>query len=413
MAPDAGPADNPCVQADRMAAGGRQDTSKSQGRRGLLVLGVGVALAHLAALQALPRWTEPPPLTQTRAFTTRSIVVQPPAPPPPAAVAAAPVPAPAPRKRPRPWPVPPASPPPAEALAQAAPPAPMGEAVEPAPQLLPYAPVDPPMPEGPAMAEQTTQEEATAAPPQAAASQAEPPVAAASAPAAVFGPTAPESADAPAMALAIPGSVRLKYTLTGESKQMAYHALGELLWLQDGQSYDARLEYSAFLVGSRVRTSSGKLTARGLAPTRFSDKWRRRDLAAHFERDKGEVSFSANTPRSALLPDAQDQLSVLLQLASMLAGDPARYTTGSSITVPVVGPRDADVWTFTLQGEELLHLPYDNLQTLKLTRNPRRPYDQKVEAWLAPSLSYLPVRVRITLANGDFVDQQLRTVDSP
>lgn len=215
------------------------------------------------------------------------------------------------------------------------------------------------------------------------------------------------------MDLAIPGSVRLKYTLNGEAKKQAYHALGELLWLQDGQTYDARLEYSAFLIGSRVRTSSGKITERGLAPVRFADKWRRRDLAAHFERDKGQVSFSANTPTAPLLPDAQDQLSVLLQLSSLLAGNPAAHGPGTSVTVPVVGPRDMDTWTFTLQGEELLYLPYDNLPAIKLTRNPRREFDQKVEAWLAPSLAYMPVRVRITQPNGDFVEQLLRSVDSP
>ncbi|WP_245965738.1 DUF3108 domain-containing protein [Pseudorhodoferax soli] len=383
------------MQADRMAAGGAQDTSNSHSSRPLLALGVAVVLAHLVALQQLPAVLAPPDLAQTRAFTTRSIVVQ----PPQAPVAAAPEPAPPPpppppRRRPRPAPA--AEPPPAPAA---------------------EAPIAMAAPE-PAAA----QPDPAAAPAEEAASQPEPPAPAASAPEAGPAPApapapAPEPAAPPApataLALGIPGSVRLKYTLTGEAKQQTYHALGELLWLQDGKTYDARLEYSAFLIGSRVRTSSGKLSERGLEPARFSDKWRKRDLAAHFERDKGIVSFSANTPSAPLLPDAQDQLSVLLQLSSMVAGDPARFGAGASITLPVVGPRDADVWTFTMQGEELSYLPYDNLQTWKLMRNPRKEFDQKVEAWLAPSLAYMPVRVRITQPNGDFVDQLLRSVDSP
>ena len=44
-------------------------------------------------------------------------------------------------------------------------------------------------------------------------------------------------------------------------------------------------------------------------------------------------------------------------------------------------------------------------------RAPRRARDQQVEAWLAPSLGYLPVRVRITLPNGDFVDQRLERIN--
>lgn len=410
MAPGTRPTDNPGVQADRVAAGGAQDTSNSQRSRPLLALGVGVTLAHLLALQQLPTLLEPPDPAQTRAFVTRSIVVEPPPPPVAAPEPVAPPPPPPPRRKPRAAATPPSSTP-ASTGPAAAPPDPVSAAAEPAPAPVQDTLQDTEMAQGP---------EDTPAPPPAQA-PVEPPMEAASAPDFNVAPRTPEppapaaSAPAPptALALAIPGSVRLKYTLTGESKQQTYHAFGELLWLQDGSTYDARLEYSAFLIGSRVRTSSGKLTERGLEPQRFSDKWRRRDLAAHFERDKGQVSFSANTPSTPLLNDAQDQLSVLLQLSSMVAGDPTRYTPGTNITVPVVGPRDADVWTFTLQGEELLYLPYDNLKTLKLVRNPRREFDQTVEAWLAPSLSYMPVRVRITQRNGDFVDQQLRTVGSP
>ena len=372
-----------------MAAGGAQDTSNSPSSRPLLALGAVVVLAHLVALQQLPAVLAPPDLAQTRAFITRSIVVQ----PPPVPVAAAPEPAP--------------PPPPPRRKQRTAPPA------EPPPPPAADATTAAAVPELPAK-----EPDPLAVAAQDAASQAEPPLQATSAPEAVPAPaSAPEPAAPPppatALALGIPGSVRLKYTLTGESKQQTYHALGELLWLQDGKTYDARLEYSAFLIGSRVRTSSGKLSERGLEPTRFSDKWRKRDLAAHFERDKGVVSFSANTPSAPLLPDAQDQLSVLLQLSAMVAGDPARFGAGASLTLPVVGPRDADVWTFTMQGEELSYLPYDNIQTLKLTRNPRKEFDQKVEAWLAPSLAYMPVRVRITQPTGDFVDQLLRSVDSP
>lgn len=409
MAPGQRPADNPGVHADRMAAGGAQDTSIRPGAGTLLLLGAGVVLAHLLALQQLPAVLAPPDLTTTRAFITRSIVVQPP--PAPAVQAPAPAagpPAPPPVRRKRrvaPPPVAPTAPAPAVAVTAAAPPA-----LSPAPSAAHEAALAEPAPIVTAepMADEATELADTGGP----VAAIEAPEQAASAPSPAASPGAPV-APPDALALAIPGSVRLEYTLTGESKKMEYHAFGELLWLQDGQTYDARLEYSAFLIGARVRTSSGRLTARGLEPARFSDAWRKRNLVARFERDTEQVSFSAGTPTAALLPDAQDQLSVLLQLASQVAGDPGRHAAGSHITVPVVGPRDADVWTFTLQGEELVYLPYDNLQALKLIRNPRRPNDQKVEAWLAPSLAYMPVRVRITLPNGDFVEQKLRSVEPP
>ena len=92
---------------------------------------------------------------------------------------------------------------------------------------------------------------------------------------------------------------------------------------------------------------------------------------------------------------------------------PAGFALGSSITVYTVGPRDADTWTFLVEAAEQLNLPGGDMATLKLTRKPRREYDQKIEVWYAPSLGYLPVRNRITQANGDFVDQQLKAVARP
>ena len=42
------------------------------------------------------------------------------------------------------------------------------------------------------------------------------------------------------------------------------------------------------------------------------------------------------------------------------------------------------------------------------SRAPRRPFDTRLELWIAPSMNYLPVRIRVTQSNGDFVDQKLR-----
>lgn len=228
-------------------------------------------------------------------------------------------------------------------------------------------------------------------------------------------PTPVEVAPSPSgasTALSIPGSVRLKYAMTGRSKNMDYSAFAQLDWLQDGQTYDARMVVSALFLGSRSMTSSGRITADGLAPTRFLDK-SRSERAAHFEEDKGKISFSANTPDAPWLRGAQDRLSVFLQLGSLLAGAPASYPVGSSVSLYTAGPREVDTWTFTVESEETLRLPAGEAATLKLTRKPLRDYDQTVEIWFAPSMDYLPVRSRITQQNGDFIDQQLRVVERP
>lgn len=343
--------------------------------RALLTIGTAVALAHLTLLQSLPTLLQAQAPMVVPALTTRSIT---PALPVPTAPAAAPTakPRPARKARPAPAPQPDMAAPASTAVASL-------EAPEPAPAEPASTP---PAPELPASA-------AVAPAPEPAAS-------------------APATPLTHATVFAFPDPVRLLYELTGEAKKLRYSARGELLWKQDGHSYEARLEASMLFLGSRTRTSTGSITPEGLAPQRFSDKWRS-EVAAHFDQPNHRASFSANTPDVDLQPAAQDQLSVILQIASILAGDPSRYPPSATLAVQTIGPRDADTWVFTVEGPEKILLPSGEMASLKLTRNPRKPFDQKVEVWLAPSLGYLPVRLKITNANGDFVDQQLRGVEKP
>ena len=210
----------------------------------------------------------------------------------------------------------------------------------------------------------------------------------------------------------VPAPVRLKYDVLGEVKGFNYNVSGELLWTVSGEQYDAKLEIRAFLLGSRTQTSRGRLTAQGLEPKRFGDKVRS-EVAAHFEYEQRQVIFSANTPRAELLPGAQDHLSVFVQLASWVQANPKGFTDGRVIELQAVGPRDALPWRFTVQGMELLKLPGGDLEALKLNRPPARPFDLSAEVWLAPSLGYLPARIKLTQDNGDFVDQQWVSSSAP
>lgn len=227
------------------------------------------------------------------------------------------------------------------------------------------------------------------------------------APAAALSTAAPPSAP-----ISLPGSLRLKYDIKGEVSGLGYSASGELLWLHDGQTYDARLSVSHFLLGTRSQSSSGQITPEGLAPKRFGDKVRS-EVAAHFERDKGQVIFSANTPTVDLQPGAQDQLSIFMQIASLLAGDPSRYPVGSAFEMQAVGGRDADTWRFVIESEESLALPGGEQRALRIKRPARQVNDITVELWLAPALGYLPARIRLTQTNGNFVDQQLASFGPP
>ena len=215
---------------------------------------------------------------------------------------------------------------------------------------------------------------------------------------------------AQAARFAIPGSVRLHYKVTAQVRNRNWNGQGELVWRHDGDSYEAQLEVTALLLPTRRQRSAGRITAEGLAPLRFSDKVRSEE-AAHFQRDKGKVTFSTNQPDAPLMPGAQDRLSVMLQLGAMIAGQPQKFPTGATISIQTASTHDAEPWLFTVEAEEELQLPGGNVRSIKLTRNPRREFDQKVELWLSPGMDYVPVRLRLTQPNGDSVDQQWSSTD--
>ena len=220
-------------------------------------------------------------------------------------------------------------------------------------------------------------------------------------------PSTSAPVDGATLNAAVPASVRLLYNLEGQARNLQYTARGEVLWRQDGQRYNLLLTVSAFLIGSRSQTSEGDLTPQGLAPRRYADKWKG-EQAAHFNRDTGRIIFSVNTPEAALLPGAQDRLSLFLQIGALMAADPKRMAAGNSFTLQTVSTREAEPWIITADGEESLKLPGGEVIAYKFSRAPRRPFDTRLELWIAPSMNYLPVRIRVTQSNGDFVDQKLR-----
>jgi hypothetical protein len=86
---------------------------------------------------------------------------------------------------------------------------------------------------------------------------------------------------------------------------------------------------------------------------------------------------------------------------------------GQTLSFQVVSAKQAEVWTFAVQGNEKITTPLGDLDSLKLHRVPRNEYDQKIDMWLSPAHGYLPARIRITLANGDVIEETLKSVGKP
>lgn len=222
-------------------------------------------------------------------------------------------------------------------------------------------------------------------------------------------PAAPPAQALPTALVPLPAAV-LHYELTVRSRGLTLTGEARLDWRQDGQRYTATLALSAPGLRPRVWESVGGMDGAGLRPERFADR-SRSEQATHFDRAGGRVVFSNNQPEAGWMEGMQDRLSVVLQLGMLVAAAPERFPPGTEVALPTATTRHAEEWLFRVLGEEDLELPGGKLRALKLERLPRREYDQRVELWLAPGQAYAPVRLRLTNADGGWVDQRWSSTD--
>ena len=219
-------------------------------------------------------------------------------------------------------------------------------------------------------------------------------------------PTEPRAAPAadgdpppPVYATRVPPPFRLTYAL----RRGALSGQAELTLQRAGSGYELELKGTALGLEVLGLRSQGSLGPHGLMPERFVDRRRGRDrLAANFDHGAGRITYSGSAASQPLRLGAQDRLSWMVQLAAILEAAPAPHGAGSRIAVSVSGARaDVDTWTFIVQDRQRLSLPGGAVvEALRLTREPRRPYDTQVEVWMDPAQHHLPVRARLTVLPG-------------
>lgn len=232
--------------------------------------------------------------------------------------------------------------------------------------------------------------------------------AAEAAPAPPAGGPAPGEASAQLPPAQLPPDIELRYAVTGQAKGFNYHARSSMSLRHDNRRYEASASVSAFLLGRREQRSEGRIDAQGMHPEVFVDQ-SRRERRAVLDAAGQRIRFHHGV-EAPLQAGTQDRLSVALQLSALFLARPDAYPAGSAIRLPVTDVTDVELWDFVVEGPDTLDLDSGGLPTIRLARQPRRERDRKVEIWLAPAMSYLPARIRISEANGDYVDQ---TIEAP
>ena len=177
---------------------------------------------------------------------------------------------------------------------------------------------------------------------------------------------------------------------------------GQIRWQPSGDAYRLVLEASVAGLTLLVQTSEGAVDGNGLAPVRFLDqRLRRAAQAANFVRERRRITFSGTTVEWPLVAGCQDRLSWMIQLAGIVAADPALLREGARITMAVVGARgDAAVWSLRYVGREMVETAHGSVSAEKLVREGESANDTTAEVWLDPQRSYLPAHATLRNASG-------------
>jgi hypothetical protein len=208
-----------------------------------------------------------------------------------------------------------------------------------------------------------------------------------------------------------PGPTRLSYVLTGNYRG-EINGSAQVEWLRTGSRYQVHLDV---LVGlpvapliTRRMSSEGQITPEGLVPERFEEDTKimfrdRRRVGVRFDADTIVMANGERQPRPM---GVQDSASQFVQLSYLFSINPQLLTVGGTVKVPLALARKIDTWTYDVVAEEALITPFGEIASyhLKPRRVGQNTNDLTAEMWIAPSLQYLPARIRIRQDADTFID---------
>jgi hypothetical protein len=194
---------------------------------------------------------------------------------------------------------------------------------------------------------------------------------------------------------------------------------GAVTWQREAEKYQARVVVS-FGLGGFTMTSQGTVTDAGLVPSIFEESIVGRLRNARFEEDAITIGSGKRIPRAGLPGGVgagtfQDSASQFVELAWRFATGRATLAPGATVTYWLGRPEGLYQYIYDISGPEPMNLPkFGTVNTWHLTPRPipgLKPDAIYGEIWIAPSLQYLPVKIRMRNAQGVYLDLLVDTVE--
>jgi hypothetical protein len=190
-----------------------------------------------------------------------------------------------------------------------------------------------------------------------------------------------------------PIDTRLTYRVGGYFRG-ELHGNARVEWLREGDRYQTRIDIDLGLV-SMAMTSQGQVREKELLPSAYEEAWlgKRRTVLLQ---DKVVLTDGSKVDR----PDSvQDTASQFVELSHRFASGQVPLEVGGSVSFWLARPGGVDFWTYDIAGKESLQTPF--LGAVEAFHLKPRPLAKPrgnitAEIWFAPTLQYLPIRLRVT-----------------
>jgi hypothetical protein len=225
--------------------------------------------------------------------------------------------------------------------------------------------------------------------------------------------SAPQPAASAALAQALnqwPVDTRLSYNVTGMYRGPLY-GNARVFWQRQGDQYEVRLEVNVSFI-TQILTSQGQVTAAGLLPRDY-EELRSPGNKRRITRLGDETVTLDNGTKLPRPPGVQDTASQFVELAQRFALGKEKLVVGRTVSVWLARPGSADEWTYDIAGREMLHTPMGDVEAyhLKPRAIPIPRGNISAEMWFAPSLQYLPVKIRVTMGDEAYLDLMVEQID--
>ena len=208
-----------------------------------------------------------------------------------------------------------------------------------------------------------------------------------------------------------PADTRLSYHLGGQFRGGELYGSARVQWQRQAERYQVRIEIDLPLLASLVLTSQGEVTAQGLFPRVYEELRRSGPRTARLGDDSITLADGRTAPRPA---GVQDTASQFVELSHRFAIGQDSLEVGRSVGLWLARPGGVDLWTYEVVEREMLQTPkLGPIEAYHLKprglANPRG--NITAEMWFAPSLQYLPVRIRVNMGEDAYVDLLVDHID--